>query len=45
MLGMLVSLALIIVDIVSSSVIISKNNYDHGFFSDLYSNKYETIHE
>ena len=37
---MLVSLALIIVDIVTTSVIVSKNNYDYGFLSDLYANKW-----
>jgi len=36
---MLVVIAFIIVDIVTTSVIVSKNNYDHGIFSDIYSNR------
>jgi len=39
LLGMLVSLVFIIVDIVTTSVIVSKNDYDYGFLSDYYSNK------
>ncbi|CAF1020152.1 unnamed protein product [Rotaria sordida] len=39
LLGILISFIFIIVDIVTTSVIVSKNNYDHGLLSDLYSNK------
>ncbi|CAF1044534.1 unnamed protein product [Rotaria sp. Silwood1] len=39
LLGILVSIIFIIVDIVTTSVIVSKNNYDHGLLSDLYSNR------
>ncbi|UJR22251.1 hypothetical protein I4U23_025312 [Adineta vaga] len=37
-LGMIVAVVFIIVDIVTTSVIVSKNNYDHGMLSELYSN-------
>ncbi|CAF2747121.1 unnamed protein product [Rotaria sp. Silwood2] len=36
--GMLVATAFILVDIITTAVIVSKNNYDHGILSDLYSN-------
>jgi len=39
LLGMLVSIAFIVVDIVTTSVIVSKNDYDYGILSDFYSNK------
>ncbi|CAF1474248.1 unnamed protein product [Rotaria sp. Silwood1] len=37
--GMLVATGFILVDIITTSVIVSKNNYDHGILSDLYSNR------
>jgi len=39
LLGILVSIIFIIIDIVTTSVIVSKNDYDYGFLSDFYSNK------
>ncbi|CAF2438000.1 unnamed protein product [Rotaria sp. Silwood2] len=39
LLGILVSIIFIIVDIVATSVIVSKNNYEYGLLSDLYSNR------
>lgn len=36
---MLVSISFVLVDIISTAVIVSKNNYDHGILSNLYSNK------
>ncbi|CAF3708092.1 unnamed protein product [Rotaria sordida] len=36
--GMIVASAFILVDIITTAVIVSKNNYDHGLLSDLYSN-------
>lgn len=38
-LGMCVTVAFVLVDIISTAVIVSKNNYDHGILSDLYSNQ------
>ncbi|CAF0782101.1 unnamed protein product [Adineta ricciae] len=37
--GMLVSVALIIVDLVTTAVIVSNNNYDYGLLSDFYSDR------
>ncbi|UJR26862.1 hypothetical protein I4U23_008173 [Adineta vaga] len=37
-LGMLVAIAFVIVDVVTTSVIVSKNDYDYGLLSDFYSN-------
>jgi hypothetical protein len=37
MFGMLVAIAFILVDIITTAVIVSKNNYDHGIFSEMYS--------
>ena len=39
---MLVITVLILIDIISTSVIVSKRNYDHGIFSDLYANRTNT---
>ncbi|CAF4752878.1 unnamed protein product [Rotaria socialis] len=48
MFGMLVAVAFILVDIVTTAVIVSKNNYDHGIFSEMYStraNGSDTTHD
>jgi hypothetical protein len=37
--GMLVALAFILVDIITTAVIVSKNGYDHGVLSGFYSNR------
>ncbi|CAF3539956.1 unnamed protein product [Adineta steineri] len=42
--GILVAIVFIIVDIISTSVIMSTRGYDHGMFSDLYSNRTNTSH-
>jgi hypothetical protein len=39
LLGMLVSIAFVVVDIVTTAVIVSKNDYDYGILSDFYSPK------
>jgi peptidoglycan/LPS O-acetylase OafA/YrhL len=41
---MLVITTFIIIDIISTSVIVSKNNYDHGILSDFYINRSNTSH-
>ena len=43
-LGFLVSIAFILVDIISTSVIISQNDYDHGILSDFYLNQSNSSH-
>jgi len=43
--GMIVIVAFILVDIISTSVIVSKNGYDHGMLSDFYNpNRTNTSH-
>jgi hypothetical protein len=42
--GMLVATTFIIVDIITTSVLVSKYNYDHGILSDFYLNKSNTSH-
>ena len=39
--GMLVSVALIIVDLVTTAVLVSNNDYEYGLLSDFYSDRYE----
>ncbi|CAF3405306.1 unnamed protein product [Rotaria socialis] len=39
LLGMVVCIIFITIDVVSTAVIVSKNDYDYGFLSDLYSHK------
>ncbi|CAF1405402.1 unnamed protein product [Rotaria magnacalcarata] len=46
--GMLVAVAFILVDIITTAVIVSKNNYDHGIFGEMYStrtNGSDTTHD
>jgi peptidoglycan/LPS O-acetylase OafA/YrhL len=42
---MLVTTAFLIIDLISTSVIVSKNNYDHGIFSDFHLNQSNTSHK
>ncbi len=42
--GMLVATTFILIDIIATSVIIAKNDYDHGILSDFYSNKSNGTH-
>ena len=43
-LGLFVTGALILVDIICTSVIVSKNNYDHGILSGFYNNQTNSSH-